>query len=46
MILENFKKNNHLFWSWYEGENLVTSYSQKLKKETALVHRNLSIAVR
>jgi hypothetical protein len=37
MILENFRKNHHI-WSQYEGERLVTSFIHKLKKENRLVH--------
>jgi hypothetical protein len=46
MILGNFRKKNHPIWSWHEGEKLVTSFSQRLKKEITFVHPTSSIAVR
>jgi hypothetical protein len=33
MILENFRKKNHLIWSSYEGERLVKSFNSRKKRE-------------
>ena len=38
MILENFRGKNHHIWIEYEGEILVTNFTQRLKRKITTIH--------